>query len=110
MPRPRPVVLIDLDGFGKPAGGPYDAVARARAPVFDALYASRPWTMVETSGERVGLPAGQMGNSEVGHMNMGADRVVYQDIVRISKAIREGTLFTNPALLAACRAVEEKGA
>jgi 2,3-bisphosphoglycerate-independent phosphoglycerate mutase len=110
MARPRPVILIVLDGFGRAADGPHNAVARARTPTFDGLYASRPWTMVETSGERVGLPAGQMGNSEVGHMNIGAGRVVYQDIVRISKAIRDGTFFANPALLAACRAVEEKGA
>ncbi len=102
MPRPRPVVLIVLDGFGKAPDSPWNAVSRAHTPTLDALYARGPWTMVETSGERVGLPAGQMGNSEVGHTILGAGRVVYQDIVRISKSIRDGDFFTNPALLAAC--------
>src|SRR5262245_14828552 len=99
MTRPRPVALVVLDGFGKGAGGPYDAVYQATTPTLDELYATRPWTMVETSGERVGLPAGQMGNSEVGHTILGAGRIVYQDILRISKAVREGTFFTNPALV-----------
>jgi 2,3-bisphosphoglycerate-independent phosphoglycerate mutase len=109
MARPRPVALIVLDGFGKGTNGPYNAVSQAATPTFDALYAGRPWTMVETSGERVGLPAGQMGNSEVGHTILGAGRIVYQDILRISKAVREGTFFEDPALVAACRAVREKG-
>ncbi len=102
MPRPRPVLLAVLDGFGKAPDSPGNAVSRARTPTFDALYATRPWTMVETSGERVGLPDGQMGNSEVGHTILGAGRIVYQDIVRISKSIRDGDFFRNPALLRAC--------
>lgn len=110
MTRPRPVALIVLDGFGKAPDSPWNAVSRARTPTFDALYSTRPWTMVETSGERVGLPEGQMGNSEVGHTILGAGRIVYQDIVRISKAVSDGSFFENPALLAACRAVAPGGA
>ena len=106
MDRPRPVLLAVLDGFGKAPDSPWNAVSRATTPTFDRLFARRPWTMVETSGERVGLPEGQMGNSEVGHTILGAGRVVYQDIVRISKSIRDGDFFTNPALLGACAAAE----
>ncbi|MGE5346234.1 MAG: 2,3-bisphosphoglycerate-independent phosphoglycerate mutase, partial [Acidithiobacillales bacterium] len=102
MTSPRPVLLAVLDGFGKAPDSPGNAVSRATTPTFDALYAKRPWTMVETSGERVGLPEGQMGNSEVGHTILGAGRIVYQDIVRISKAIKEGTFFGNAALVRAC--------
>jgi 2,3-bisphosphoglycerate-independent phosphoglycerate mutase len=104
------VALIVLDGFGKGPDGPYNAVSRATTPTFDDLYATRPWAMVETSGERVGLPAGQMGNSEVGHTILGAGRIVYQDILRISKAVSDGSFFANPALREACRHVHERGA
>ncbi len=107
--RPRPVALIVLDGFGRAPGSLANAVSLARTPTFDRLYAERPWTMVETSGERVGLPEGQMGNSEVGHTILGAGRVVYQDIVRISKAVRDGDFRTNPALIAACEAARFEG-
>ena len=106
MPRPRPVLLAVLDGFGKAPDSPWNAVSRATTPTLDHLYARRPWTMIETSGERVGLPDGQRGNSEVGHTILGAGRVVYQDIVRISKAIRDGDFFRNPALLGACAAAK----
>jgi 2,3-bisphosphoglycerate-independent phosphoglycerate mutase len=105
--RPRPVGLIVLDGFGKAADSPWNAISRASTPTLDRLYAERPWTMVETSGERVGLPEGQMGNSEVGHTILGAGRIVYQDTVRISKSIRDGDFFRNPALVAACRSARE---
>jgi 2,3-bisphosphoglycerate-independent phosphoglycerate mutase len=103
MMRPRPVLLAVLDGFGKAPDAPGNAVSQAKTPTFDALYRERPWTMVETSGERVGLPEGQMGNSEVGHTILGAGRIVYQDIVRISKTIQDGTFFGNAALLQACK-------
>jgi 2,3-bisphosphoglycerate-independent phosphoglycerate mutase len=106
MPRPRPVLLAVLDGFGKAPDSPWNAVSRATTPTLERLYDRRPWTMIETSGERVGLPEGQMGNSEVGHTILGAGRIVYQDIVRISKSIRDGDFFTNPALLGACSAAE----
>ncbi|MEO6326770.1 MAG: 2,3-bisphosphoglycerate-independent phosphoglycerate mutase [Thermoanaerobaculia bacterium] len=102
--RPRPVGLIVLDGFGKAPDSPWNAISRASTPTLDRLYAERPWTMVETSGERVGLPEGQMGNSEVGHTILGAGRIVYQDTVRISKSIRDGDFFVNPELVAACGA------
>jgi 2,3-bisphosphoglycerate-independent phosphoglycerate mutase len=102
MTRPRPVLLAVLDGFGKAPDSPGNAISRAATPTLDALYAKRPWTMVETSGERVGLPEGQMGNSEVGHTILGAGRIVYQDIVRISKAIKDGTFFGNAVLVRAC--------
>jgi 2,3-bisphosphoglycerate-independent phosphoglycerate mutase len=102
MTRPRPVLLVVLDGFGKAPDSPANAVSRATTPTLDALYAKRPWTMVETSGEQVGLPEGQMGNSEVGHTILGAGRIVYQDIVRISKAIKDGTFFGNAVLVRAC--------
>lgn len=110
MTRPRPTGLIVLDGFGKAPASPWNAVSLARTPTFDDLYANDPWTMVATSGERVGLPAGQMGNSEVGHTILGAGRVVYQDIVRISKALSDGTFFENPALKEACAAAKRPGA
>ncbi len=100
----RPVVLIIRDGWGINPGGRGEAEANgdatllARTPFHDHLYAAYPWGRVSGSGEDVGLPAGQMGNSEVGHMNLGAGRVVYQDLTRINKAIREGRLAANPVL------------
>jgi 2,3-bisphosphoglycerate-independent phosphoglycerate mutase len=97
----RPLVLIVLDGFGIRAEREYNAIALARTPVFDGLLARYPNAQLIASGEAVGLPAGQMGNSEVGHTNMGAGRVVYQDLTRIDKAIRDGELTTNAALNAA---------
>ncbi|HQR46981.1 MAG TPA: 2,3-bisphosphoglycerate-independent phosphoglycerate mutase, partial [Thermoanaerobaculia bacterium] len=106
MARPRPVLLAVLDGFGRAPDSPGNAVSRATTPTLDGLYAGRPWTMIETSGERVGLPDGQMGNSEVGHTILGAGRVVYQDIVRISKSIKDGDFFTTPALVGACAAAK----
>ncbi len=106
MVRPRPVLLAVLDGFGRAPDSPGNAVSRATTPTLSALYARRPWTMIETSGERVGLPDGQMGNSEVGHTILGAGRVVYQDIVRITKSIETGEFFANPALVGACTAAK----
>ena len=75
----RPFALIILDGWGLAEPGPYNAISQARTPTFDWLYNHMAWTTLETSGEAVGLPAGQMGNSEVGHMSMGSGRVVYQE-------------------------------
>ena len=103
--RPRPVVLIICDGWGVGPDGPGDveleecgAVAMATTPVRERLVGSHPWNLLRCSGEDVGLPAGQMGNSEVGHLNLGAGRVVYQDVTRISRTIREGALEKIPAL------------
>src|SRR5262249_40782160 len=92
-------VLIVLDGFGERAARDGNAIRLARTPTFDALYRDCPHTLIATSGLAVGLPDGQMGNSEVGHMNMGSGRVVYQDLTRINQAIAEGTFYENPVLL-----------
>lgn len=94
----RPFVLMILDGWGVAPAGPYNAISQARTPAFERFYRTAAHTLLETSGEAVGLPAGQMGNSEVGHLNIGSGRVVYQDSVRISKSIRDGDFFHNPAL------------
>jgi 2,3-bisphosphoglycerate-independent phosphoglycerate mutase len=96
-----PLVLIVLDGWGIRPQREHNAIALARTPVFDALRERYPTAQLIASGEAVGLPAGQMGNSEVGHMNMGAGRIVYQDLTRIDKSIRDGDFFTNPVLTAA---------
>jgi 2,3-bisphosphoglycerate-independent phosphoglycerate mutase len=96
-----PVVLIVLDGWGIRAERDHNAIALARTPVYDALRARYPGAQLIASGEAVGLPAGQMGNSEVGHTNMGAGRVVYQDLTRIDKSIRDGEFVTNPTLAGA---------
>jgi 2,3-bisphosphoglycerate-independent phosphoglycerate mutase len=93
-----PLVLIVLDGWGIRPARDNNAIALARTPVFDGLLAKYPHARLIASGEAVGLPAGQMGNSEVGHMNMGAGRVVYQDLTRIDQAVRDGELFANPVL------------
>src|SRR5687767_15660693 len=91
MARPF-LILIVLDGFGCRKETEANAIAAADTPRFDELYKSSPWTTLEASGLAVGLPAGQMGNSEVGHLNIGAGRVVDQDIVRISKSIQHHEL------------------
>ena len=100
----RPVLLAILDGWGLGRGGDADAVSRARTPNMDAFCRDYPCTRLAAHGEAVGLPEGQMGNSEVGHLNIGAGRVVYQDYTRINKAIRDGSLRDNPALAAAMEA------
>ena len=97
------LILIVLDGFGCRKEKEWNAIAQAQKPRFDELFRDDPWTTLEASGLAVGLPAGQMGNSEVGHLNMGAGRIVDQDIVRISKAVAHGELATNPRLIDAVR-------
>ncbi len=104
-----PTLLIVLDGFGINPRRDHNAIALARTPFWDGLLARYPHTRLEASGLAVGLPAGQMGNSEVGHTTLGAGRVVYQDIVRIGKAIEDGGFFENRALAGAVDAAKAKG-
>jgi 2,3-bisphosphoglycerate-independent phosphoglycerate mutase len=107
--RARPVALIVLDGWGYRPQTEGNAIALANTPTWDALWKRSSRTLLDASGLRVGLPAGQMGNSEVGHLNLGAGRVVMQDLVRISSAITDGSFYTNPALTAACGQVMSNG-
>ncbi len=95
----KPVVLMILDGYGLNDKKDHNAVAEAKTPVIDELMSKYPFVKGNASGMAVGLPEGQMGNSEVGHLNMGAGRIVYQELTRITKEIQDGTFFENPALL-----------
>lgn len=103
MAAPKPVALIILDGFGLRESAHGNAVAQARKPNYDRYWQAFPHTTLTASGEAVGLPEGQMGNSEVGHLNIGAGRIVYQDLTRISKSIRDREFFANETLLGAIR-------
>ncbi len=105
----RFIALIVLDGWGYREETEANAVALAHTPFFDRLWAEFPHTLIHASEERVGLPAGQMGNSEVGHLNLGAGRVVYQEIVRISRSIREGGFFRNPVFRSVMDSAEKGG-
>ena len=96
--NPTPVLLLILDGFGYREDADYNAVLAARKPNWDALWRDYPHTLINASEKFVGLPTGQMGNSEVGHLNIGAGRVVYQDLSRVDVAIEDGSFYTNPAL------------
>lgn len=109
MTAPRPVALIIMDGFGLRDTVEGNAVAQAKKPNYDRLMAKYPHTTLTACGEAVGLPEGQMGNSEVGHLNIGAGRIVYQDLTRISKSIREGEFFENSTLVEAVRAAKNNG-
>ena len=91
IPTNKPLVLMILDGWGYSTATENNAIAQANTPSWDSLWADNLHCLIETSGQAVGLPVGQMGNSEVGHMNIGAGRIVYQDLTRISKAIEDGT-------------------
>ncbi len=102
----RPVVLVILDGWGYSEGQEYNAIYSADTPNWDRMWSENPHLLIETSGARVGLPDGQMGNSEVGHLNLGAGRIVYQDLTRVSKAIEDGSFFSNPALVKAVDAAQ----
>ncbi|HLT44348.1 MAG TPA: 2,3-bisphosphoglycerate-independent phosphoglycerate mutase [Luteimonas sp.] len=102
---PKPVVLMILDGWGHREDPADNALAQATLPHWRALLATCPHTLVHTEGRHVGLPDGQMGNSEVGHMNLGAGRIVHQDLTRVDAAIEDGSFFDNPELRAACEAV-----
>src|SRR6266566_5026934 len=105
--RPRPIVLVVLDGFGIGHDPAADAVAAAPMPIWRGLLERWPHAALRASEDAVGLPAGQMGNSEVGHLNLGAGRPVLQDLPRIDAAIADGTFFERPALLAACARARE---
>src|SRR5205823_7826266 len=99
MTTPKPVVLIILDGWGYRAQREANAIALARTPNYTLFLRQYPWTLVYTSGERVGLPDGLMGNSEVGHLNIGAGRIVCQAITRIDASILRGDFFKHGLLL-----------
>ncbi len=103
-----PVVLVILDGWGYREETDGNAIATANTPIMDSLWRAYPSTLIQTSGKAVGLPKGQMGNSEVGHLNIGAGRTVPQELVRISDAAEDGSLLTNPALVELCETVAKK--
>ena len=109
MTAVRPVVLVILDGFGLAPPGPGNAVELADTPIFDELWQRCPHSRLDASGPAVGLPAGQMGNSEVGHLTIGAGRVVRQDLVRLSDAIADGSFASTPALVQVCQRALRRG-
>ena len=104
----KPVALIILDGWGLAPAGPGNAVELADTPVFDRLWARYPHTTLKASGEAVGLPPGQMGNSEVGHLTIGSGRILLQDLLRVNHAIADGSLFESAALVSAFRRARER--
>ncbi|NJL82521.1 MAG: 2,3-bisphosphoglycerate-independent phosphoglycerate mutase [Chloroflexaceae bacterium] len=103
-----PAVLVILDGWGHREVTEANAIAAAKTPVMDSLWATYPRTLIRTAGKEVGLPEGQMGNSEVGHLNIGAGRVVPQELVRISDAVEDGSLFSNPVLVQICQEMRSR--
>ena len=109
MPRPKPLVLVILDGWGYRADSNANAIALARKPNYDRLLREYPNTLIHTSGKYVGLPEGQMGNSEVGHLNIGAGRIVHMDITRIDLMIQNGDFFSHPTLVAAMKHARSGG-
>jgi 2,3-bisphosphoglycerate-independent phosphoglycerate mutase len=109
MNRPKPLVLVILDGWGYRAETNANAIALARKPTYDRLLREYPNTLIHTSGKFVGLPEGQMGNSEVGHLNIGAGRIVHMDSTRIELMIQNGELFSNPALVSAMKNARSGG-
>ena len=113
MSRPVPTLLLILDGWGIAPDGPGNAPFTAATPRLDALTAACPHSRLAASGREVGLPAGYMGNSEVGHLNIGAGRIVYQDMTRIDVALEDGSFFQNAVLrglLDAVAGVDDAGA
>jgi 2,3-bisphosphoglycerate-independent phosphoglycerate mutase len=108
MIKKRPLLLMILDGYGLRQDKEGNAITTAKTPNLNKLFSSYPHSMLEASGESVGLPEGQMGNSEVGHLNIGAGRIVYQDLTRITSSIREGDFFRNKTLLEALKNVKNK--
>src|SRR5207244_4460796 len=107
--RPKPIVLTVLDGWGYRAETKGNAIALARKPAYDELIKTYPNTLIHTSGPFVGLPEGQMGNSEVGHLYIGAGRIVHVDITRIDLVIQNGEFFSDPTLTAAMKHARSGG-
>ncbi|MEO7994839.1 MAG: 2,3-bisphosphoglycerate-independent phosphoglycerate mutase, partial [bacterium] len=105
----RAVCLVILDGVGVRQDPVGNAVAAARTPFLDRCYRQFPWVTLEPGGEAVGLPAGQMGNSEVGHMNLGAGRVIYQELTRIDRAIADGSFAAHPLLASMMQRADANG-
>ena len=108
--KTAPILLLVCDGWGHAPPSDANAITLARTPIFDRWLAEYPWTLLEASGEAVGLPAGIMGNSEVGHLTLGAGRMVPQDLLRIDLSLRDGSFLENPALLAAAEHAKRRGA
>ena len=109
MQKRRPVMLVVLDGWGWREEIADNAVRQARTPAFDRLWAANPRAFLKTSGLDVGLPTGQMGNSEVGHLNIGAGRVAMQDLPRINTAVASGEIAQQPALVDLIAKVKQSG-
>src|SRR5689334_13614456 len=107
--RPKPLILIILDGWGYSPKTEANAIALARKPTYDRLLREYPNTLIHTSGPFVGLPEGQMGNSEVGHLNIGAGRIVLMDIMRIDVMIQTGQFYSDPVLLKAMKHAQAAG-
>jgi 2,3-bisphosphoglycerate-independent phosphoglycerate mutase len=108
VPRPKPLLLTILDGWGFSPAVEGNAIAAARKPTYDKLLREYPNTLIHTSGKFVGLPDGQMGNSEVGHLNIGAGRVLLMDVMRIDLMIQSGDFFRNPVLMTAMQAARKR--
>src|SRR5574337_1956174 len=106
--RPKPIILTVLDGWGYSPETKGNAIFLARKPNYDELLKKFPSTLIHTSGPYVGLPEGQMGNSEVGHLHIGAGRIIHMDITRIDLAIASGEFFRNPLLLGAMQRGRER--
>ena len=109
MLNKKPLVLCILDGWGVSGSDKWNAISQGDTPVLDQLNAEKPYVPITASGDGVGLPAGQMGNSEVGHLNIGAGRVVYQDLLRISRSIEDGSFYENQALTSAFERAVKNG-
>ena len=105
----KPLLLMILDGWGINSNPSHNAVALAKTPNLTKFLSDYPHVQINCSGMAVGLPEGQMGNSEVGHLNLGAGRVVYQELTRVTKSILDGDFFTNPVLLDCIAKVKESG-
>src|SRR5690554_948590 len=105
----KKTILVILDGWGYGDKSKSDAIANTPTPYFDSLVTNYPNSQLQASGENVGLPDGQMGNSEVGHLNIGAGRIVYQDLVKINLAIRDNSIAQNPELVKALAYAKEQG-
>ena len=105
----KKALLLILDGWGIGNHTKADAISSTPTPYWDSLIANYPNSQLQASGENVGLPDGQMGNSEVGHQNIGAGRILYQDLVKINKSIKEGTIYNNPEVKSAFSYAKENG-